>query len=191
MRTNKEYVSPQSIGSITKSIDKTRRMYGKINFTDEAKAWKKEIEKCVIEDQILSAKKIRIEAGGKEVTGYKFNSKPILYEYAQVTGQVLTIPASLLNTTSHINSTPEVTIIRQYLIREIEWIKTKRSKRTNKISLQGVYKELDLINPSKGKTNKIRNIISKLLDSFVANKYITHHEFYKEGQLIKGVKISF
>lgn len=186
-----EYVSPQAIGSITRSIDKTRRTYAKVNYTDEAKAWNKEIDNCIIEDHILSAKKVTLEAGGNEVTGYKLNSKPILYEYAQVTGQVLTIPSNLLNTKGFLNSTPEVTIIREYLIREIEWMKAKKSKRTNKILLIGIYKEIDLLDPTKEKAKKVRDSISKILDSFKDDKYIKSYKFYKEGRSFKGIEINY
>lgn len=186
-----EYVSPQAIGSITRSIDKTRRTYTKVIYTDEAKAWKKDIDNCIVEDHILSAKKITLEAGGNEVTGYKLNSKPILYEYAQVSGQVLTIPTELLNTKGFLNSTPEVTIIKEYLIREIEWMKNKHSKRRNQITLIGVYKELDILNPTKEKAKKIRDSISKILDSFKDDKYIKVYEFYKEGRSFKGIKITY
>ena len=186
-----EYVSPQAIGSVTKSIDKTRRTYTKVNYINEAKAWKKDIDNCIIEDYILSAKKITLQTGGKEVTGYKINTKPILYEYAQVTKQVLTIPNKLLNTKGILNSSPEVSIITEYLIREIEWMKKKGSKRNNKITFIGIYEELDLVDPTKGKAKKVRDNVLILLENFKNNKYIKGHNLYKEGKSFKGIEILY
>lgn len=187
-----EKVSPQAIGAVTRSIDKTRRIYAKANYENEAKAWKKDIDKCIIEDNILSAKKITLEAGGNEVVGYKINSKPILYEYAQVSGQVLTVPSSLLNTKDKINSSKEVTIIREYLIRRIEVMKGKNNKhQAKKIKLEAIYEELGLKKVTKDKSRKIRNTTTKLLESFKNKKYIKNYEYYKSGRSIKGIDIFY
>lgn len=186
-----EYVSDESKGLITESIDKTRRIYTKVNYTSEAKAWKKDIDNCVIEDHILSAKKVVLEAGGNKVTGYKLNSKPILYEYSQVTGQVLTVPSYLLNTKGVLNSSPENTVISEHLIREIEWMKKKRSTRNNKITLEGIYDELELGEPTKYKTRRIRDKIVKILDNLKKVEYIEDHKFYNKGRTIVGIEIFY
>lgn len=187
-----EYVSPQAIGSITRSIDKTRRILVKINYSNEAKAWRKDIDNCIVEDYILSAKKVILEAGGNEVIGYRIHSKPILYEYAQVTGQVLTIPNSLLNTKGILNSTPEVAVITEYLIRRIEVMKSKNNKsQSNKILLTTIYEEIEIMDPTKEKAKKIRDTITKLLDNFQDKKYIKSYEFYKEGRAFKGIEILY
>ena len=185
-----QYVSPQAVGSITKSIDKSRRIYAWINYSSEAKDYNKYIDNCIVEDYILSAKKITLEAGGKRVTGYKLNAKPILYEYAQVSGQVLTVPSKLLNTKDVIKSTPEVIIIREYLIRRIEVMK-KNKNQSNNILFQSVNKEIGHPEPTKQKAEKVRDTIKRLLDKFIELKYIKDFEFYKEGRAFKGVKIYY
>ncbi len=187
---DQQYVSPQAVGAITKSLDKSRRILANINYTDEAKAYKKGIDSCIVEDYILSAKKVTLEAGGHKVTGYKLNSKPILYEYAQVTGQILTVPSKLLNTKDVIRSTPEVIIIREYLIRRIEVMK-RNNNQSNCILLERVYEEINEPEPTKEKAKKVRDIIEKLLGKFVSEKYIKDFEFYKEGRAFKGIKIIY
>ena len=186
-----QYVSPQAVGAITKSLDKSRRILANIDYTDEAKEYSKGIDNCIVEDYILSAKKVTLEAGGHKVTGYKLNSKPVLYEYAQVSGQVLTIPSRLLNTKKVIRSSPEVIIIRAYLIREIEWMKRKGSKRNTKIRFEPIYIEIGDPKPTKQKAERIRETIKKLLGSFETKKYIKNHEFYKKGRSFEGVEIFY
>ena len=187
---DQQYVSPQSVGAITRSLDKQRRIYAKVDYTNEAKAYRKDVRSCIVEDHILSAKKITLEAGGHKVTGYKLNNKPILYEYAQLTGQVLTVPSKLLNTKDVIRSTEDVIIIREYLIRRIEVMK-KNKDQSNRILLERVYEELNEPEPTKKKALKVRNIIEKLLSKFVSEKYIKNFEFYKEGRAFKGIEIFY
>jgi len=187
---DQQYVSPQAVGAITRSLDKQRRIYAKVDYTNEAKAYRKDVNSCIVEDYILSAKKITLEAGGQRVTGYKLNSKPILYQYAQVSGQVLTVPSKLLNTKDVIKSTPEVIIIREYLIRRIEVMK-KNKDQSNRILLDSVYEEIDQPEPTKEKAKKVRDTIEKLLSKFILEKYIKGFEFYKEGRTFKGVKIFY
>ncbi len=187
---DQQYVSPQAVGAITRSLDKQRRIYAKIDYTNEAKAYRKDVNSCIVEDYILSAKKITLEAGGQRVTGYKLNSKPILYQYAQVSGQVLTVPSKLLNTKDVIRSTEDVIIIREYLIRRIEVMK-KNKDQSNCILLERVYEELNEPEPTKKKALKVRNIIEKLLSKFVSEKYIKNFEFYKEGRAFKGIEIFY
>lgn len=192
--TDSEMPSPQQKGAITKSIDKMRRLYCKLDYTNEAKARKKNTTECYIEDYILSSTKITLKAGGNEVQGYKFNSKPILYQYAQISKQIISVPAKLLNTKSALNSTDDVIIIREYLIRAIEDMKNR--KRNNKITYDGIYEEigLDIKNKNKSfqkKTEKLRPSIKKILDYWNAEKYIKDYKEYKEGRAFKGIEIIY
>ena len=187
---DQQYVSPQSVGAITRSLDKQRRIYAKVDYTNEAKAYRKDVRSCIVEDHILSAKKITLEAGGHKVTGYKLNNKPILYEYAQLTGQVLTVPSKLLNTKDVIRSTEDVIIIREYLIRRIEVMK-KNKDQSNRILLERVYEELNEPEPTKETSRKVRNIIDALLKKYVTEKYIKDYKYFKEGRAFKGIEIFY
>lgn len=187
---DQQYVSPQSVGAITRSLDKQRRIYAKVDYTNEAKAYRKDVRSCIVEDHILSAKKITLEAGGHKVTGYKLNNKPILYEYAQLTGQVLTVPSKLLNTKDVIRSTEDVIIIREYLIRRIEVMK-KNKAQSNRILLERVYEELNEPEPTKETSRKVRNIIDALLKKYVTEKYIKDYKYFKEGRAFKGIEIFY
>lgn len=190
--TKGEYVTPQRVGAVTKSIDKARRIYTKIDYRDEAKAWNEKIDKFIVEDTILSAQKVTLEAGGEEVTGYKINTKPILYEYAQVSKQIITVPSKLLNIQGILNSTPEITVLKEYLIRRIEVMKHKRNKtQSNKILFTAIYNELELTDPDKYKTNRLRAHTKTLLQNYKKNKYIKDFKFYKKGRSFHGIEIFY
>lgn len=186
-----QYVGPQAKGAVTKSIDKMRRMYTKVVYTDEARERGLDVEKAEFEDHILSVKKVTLAAGGKEVTGYKFNgSKPLIYEYAQFTKQVLTVPIELLNTKDVIRSTPEVIVIREYLIRRIEVMKENKDT-SNKILFERIFNEIDHPEPTTDKARKVRNNVEKLLSKFKKEKYIKDFKFYKSGRAFKGIEIVY
>lgn len=190
---NKASVSAQAVGAITKSLDKSRRIYAKVDYTQEAISYKlapADTTRLIFEDYILSARKVTLEAGGHQVSGYKLNSKPLLYEYAQKTKQVITVPSHLLDTQGVVNNTKEVIVIREYLIRRIEVMKAS-NRHSNKITFEKIYTQIGLTDPDKKKAGRIRTIIEKLLTLFASNKYIKKFEFYKSGRSFKGVEIIY
>lgn len=191
--TEKESVSPQAVGHVTRSIDKMRKIHAKVDYTNEMKTKNKEnTDQFIIEGFIINADKIRIKAGGYEVAGYRMLPKPILYEYAQVTKQVISVPSKLLNTKDVIRNTEEVIVIREYLIRRIEIMKHPKNKNySNRILFESVFNELDLPNPTSKKSMKVRNIIFKILDKYKAEKYIKNYAIHKASRSFKGVDIFY
>lgn len=186
-----QYVSDVAEERITQYIDENRSIYAKIDYTQEAKNRKKGTSRFILDDYILSIKGVTLEAGGHEVKGYVINSKPILYEYAQISRQVITVPNKLLYTSQHLNTTPEVTIMKEYFIREIEWMKRPRSSRNNKVTFNKIYEEIGLENPPKKKAQKIRDNSTKILDSYIKDDYIKNYRLYKEGRSFKGIEIIY
>lgn len=188
---DKEKPTPQQKGAITKSLDKMRYLFCTIDFKDEAIKRKYDVTKFTIEDNILNAQKIDIEAGGNTVTGYQFNSEPILYKYAQQSKQIINVPVKLLNTKSALSSTDEVIVIREYLLRRIETMKNTNGK-SNKVLYDRIYEETGLEEkPTKQKADKIRTSIKKLLDYWKSEKYINDYQEYKEGRAFKGIEIIY
>lgn len=192
--TQNEKVSPQCIGAVTKSLDKARQLFCTIDFTNEAKAWKKDVDKFIIEDNILNTEKITISVSGNEVIGYRFNNKPILYRYAQISKQIISIPSKLLNTKSVIRSTDEVIVLREYLIRQIEIM--KHTKRNNRILYETIFEELEIDTNKKyqyllDKTKKIRDAVKKLLEHWKNESYIKDFKEYKKGKRFEGIEIFY
>jgi hypothetical protein len=190
-----EFVSPQSVGAVTRSLDKHDQTLIEIDFTQEAQAYKKDYSNATYKGRLLSFEKISITAGGQTKTGYKMLRNPILYEYAQVSGQIINVPIALLQTKEAVRSTDEVIVIRGYLLRQIEGMKSPSFNRSNKITFEGIYSQLE-VSPAtltkamyKKKTHTIRQHVEALLIEWQRQEYIKGHTQYKEGRIIKGISI--
>lgn len=186
---NTEKVSDKWVDEVTKLIDENRKIYARIDYTKEAKSNNAKVDKYIVEDYIISAKKVTLAAGGTTVEGYKFNSKPILYEYAQVSKQVYTVPSYLLNIKDYLANTPETAIMKDYFIISIEWMNSKKNPRSRNLTLKSIYNEIGLVDPPSYKAQRVRNNAAKILDSFIDKKYIKDYKFYKEGRSYKGIEI--
>lgn len=188
--TDKEKVSPQARGAVTKSLDKAMSIRLFINYTNVPSTYKRgKNTEIIVDSQLLAADRLRAKAGGYEVTVYKFLRKPLLYEYNQMTGQILKIPNELLKTKS-IKSTEDVIIIKSYLLRHIEAI--RKNRRNNHIRYNAIYEELGIEDPEdrafKDRLYRIRSNIKKLLNEWTEKDYIKGYEEYdKRGS--KGVII--
>lgn len=136
-----ERISPQAIGAVTKSIEKSRVTKLTIDFTQEAKARGLNTTKTSIDDMLLSAQKITVAIPGSNEPkeAYQFNTKPILYKYSQEVKQVLTIPLKLLRTRETQNATVGLIVLREYLLRRIEGMKGKNKLTSNKILYGSIY----------------------------------------------------
>lgn len=96
--------SPQQRGAITKSIDKWRRILGKVDATAEITAYLKrkrmEPEPGTVfkwGDAMLSVRELEAKQGKNKQTVYKLNSEPLLLSYSRATGKLLTAPTALLD----------------------------------------------------------------------------------------------
>jgi len=187
-----EKISPQAIGAVTRSLEKSRSITVKIDFSQEAQSYGKDC-KATYEGYLLACNKVTVSAGGKIQEAYKLLSKPILYEYAQVSGQIINVPIALLQTKEAVRSTDEVIVIRGYLLRQIWGMKSKSFARNNRISYEGIYTELEMGNLSEkafsDKALKIRRHVDALLHEWIGQKFITGFIIYKEKNAHKGVSI--
>lgn len=187
-----EKVSPQSVGAVTRSLDKMRGTFMIIDCSDEASAYKKSANfKPLLKDYILSAKKVTLTLGNNEVIGYTLNNKPILYEYAQFTNQVLSVPSKLLNTKDVLRCTPEVIIIRDYLIKRIEEMKNPKNSLSNKILFSTMFEVIGQPEPTKKKALKIRETVEKILGNYKKEKYIRNFKFSKKFKTFYHVEIVY
>lgn len=188
---NTEKISPQAVAAVTKSIDKISRMYCKIDWTFEAKRQNSNVDETVISGNILATEKITVKSGGKTLQAYKLLSKPILYRYAQSINQVISVPIKLLQTKEATRSTEDVIVIREYLIRRIEMMKNPKNNMTNRIKYKSIFEDLELLEPTKQKSEKIRTAVKELLNYWKKEKYIKGFIEYKEGKTLKGIDVSY
>jgi len=195
--TENEKVSQHSLEEVKKSLDKSCLIRTTIDYTDEANMYNQKIEKSTYEGYLLPAEKISIKVNGEEgVEAYLLLRKPILYEYAQLSKQVISVPMEVLQTKNAVRSTDDVIVIRGYLIRQIEWLKSTKAMRSDNITYQGIYDEIGIsrvILSEKAyerKIAKVRNHVKAILDEWKGIGYIVDYVEYKERNAIKGVTIT-
>jgi len=193
--TETEFVSPQALEAVTKSLDKSRFIRTSIDYTDEASMYNKKFEKTTYEGYLLNAEKITVEIKGEKHEGYKIFRKPILYEYAQISGQIISVPIKVLQTKNAVRRTDEVIIVRGYLLRQIEWMRNTNTTRSDVITYQKIYEELDIskfmldAKAYEKKTAKVRSHIKAILDEWKEQGYIIDYTENKDGNKLTGIKI--
>jgi hypothetical protein len=140
---------------------------------------------------LLEVRKITRKINGYDKIGYMFISdyKPLLYDYNQITKQIVSIDPLLLDTRSTLNTTAEVTVIREYLLRRIEEMKSNKKPLSNKIKFSSIIELLGLENATKQKKAKIRERTEKLLGHYIKINYIKAYNTYMQGRTIEGIEI--
>lgn len=102
-KTETETPSAQTIGHITRSIEKMRlNIHVKADASEEMRRRKitfngEQITSFSIDSFLLSLTAVDITAGGNKVKGYRIDAEPILYEYSKLTGQLLSSPSDILD----------------------------------------------------------------------------------------------
>lgn len=186
------FISPTALQKVEKSIDKSMSITVYIDCGEVAKAYGGN-SKGKLQAKLLEVRKaiLQTENGTKKV-GYVFISerfKPILYEYSQMTKQILSVTPNLLQTKKALNTTDETIVIREYLLRRIEEMKSPRNTISYKIKFNSIMELLQLKEITKKKKQKIKDQIAKLLQYYKEIEYITDYNEYKTGRVIEGVEI--
>ena len=95
-----ETASPQQKSAITKAFEKFRRTKMYIDATDELRKRGviTEREKFTLDDYYFTAKRAQRTSkhSGQSVIAYQMTSKPVILQYAEMTGQILSVPAKHL-----------------------------------------------------------------------------------------------
>lgn len=187
--------SEAQVKRICRSIDKMRHIDFYIDISEEIKAHyiTLEDERLVggyIKDYLLNCS----EAGfyteqGRKVKGYRINYEPVLYTYNAAKDHVLYLPFDLLDTSSALSDSENVTEFKQYLLQQI--LLMKNGVRSNrKILLSTIYTATGIHPPEERlegrefnseatrqqvirRTRKAdREKIEKLLDAWTAKEWI-------------------
>ena len=187
--SDNEKVSPQSIEAIKNSLDKSRFMRLRVDFTDEARARNMKIDKAEIDSNLLEARAVIVRTGGHETGAYKILATPVLYQYSQRTKQIISVPLDLLDTKEATRNTEEIISIKEYLIRRIEVMKHD-SKQSNKIVYDTIFDEAGVIVKRQTERNRYRQYIKDILSLWKSrDKYIENFNEYKDGKMFKGLEI--
>ena len=196
--TETQYISPQQVAAATKSIEKQRSTRIKIDATEEAKAYNKELQEFTFDGFLIAADRATVTLNGAKHTAYIFGhdrsgkvQPPILYRYAQISQQIQNVPAEALRLP--INNTERNIVLRDYLLREIGAMRNAKAKRRPEITYNGIYDHLGIDQESssaKVETKRTRDAAEKILSHWKRTGYIKDFSTYKKGRAIAGVKIT-
>jgi len=213
-RNDTQNPSPAQVAAVTRSLDKMRFIRAKVDFTEEWKARgltlnSKQLNRGMIDTNLLMAKWAYFEAGGKQVKALQVLDVPILYEYAAAVKQVITLPASVLDvkeldaagriTGARLPNTEIVIQIRGYLLRRIEGMKGKNKLESRIIALYdytrnselkpGLYSIAGKQTHNRAEMQRIREDAETMLVYWAATGYISGFETQTQGRKITGYRI--
>ena len=187
-RTNEEFIKPSNLTRVIKSIEKQRTALVKIDCDSEFE--KRNLPRVkAFDDYILPIKSATIVINGTETKGYVFWGKPMLYEYCEATKQIITVPIHLLNTKT-VKSTPEIIVIKEYLLREIN-NKKKNHRNNNKMRYDTIFSECGIEIADRTKEKRYRDYIKRLLEEWKTMDHIKAYKEYTQGRKIVGIEIKY
>ena len=190
--TGTETPSPQTLGAVTRSLDKGRFVRVQIDCTQELLRRKaslngEQITGGKVDTYLLPLEKIEVMAGGKKVTAYKILKTPVLYDYARLTKQVLTVPAKLLDVPNASNTEQRISI-KGYLLRRITVMKGK-TQQSNRILFEKIWDAAGKPDPSPKEAQRIREYTFTVLDYWKKERYIKGYKAIKEKKTYTAVEI--
>ena len=190
--TGTETPSPQTLGAVTRSLDKMRFVRVQIDCTEELIRRKvslngEQITGGKVDTYLLALDKIEVMAGGQKVTAYKIVKTPVLYDYARLTKQVLTVPAKLLDVPNQSNSEQRIAI-KGYLLRRIK-VMQGRTPQSNRILFVKVFEAAGKLDATKTEKRRIREYTAAVLDYWKAERFIKGYTIAKDGKSVIGIDI--
>lgn len=181
--------SPQQVGAVTRSLYKMNGMRIKLDASNEF--IKRELlgpdDKWIREEHLLMYTKDSISIKGNKVDAYHMLKEPILYSYAHMVNQLITVPIHVLNTPS--DNTEKTINMKNYLIRRIEGMRNnKNSLNSNLILLSNLY---DITNSSvKVECARVRKQVEVILNYWVDESFISNYEYIKQKNKFHALKIT-
>ena len=148
------------------------------------------VSKGIVETQLLQATIGTLQTNnGKTVRGYILSREPMLYTYSKAKKHVLSVDASLLDTSSELSNTDDVIVIREYLLQQVE--NMRHGYRDNTVIDYSTIEEATGIDPAGDKVeqHRFRETVKKILSSWKKKGYILDYIDHKAGRTVKGVKI--
>ena len=200
-----------NLNSIDKIIQELRFLISKIRI--KRKNEEGEIineQEIKLEDLFFPIRRIEVKErtykiGGKEIQAsnniyYRFTSKPILYEYAELFSN-----KNLLSYNSDFwldipkGTKPKITsqrniLIRDELIKRIILIKQSKGKMKAKIIYKNFFKDycsIDYENSTKKQKEELRSVINYYFGIFEHNQQIKEPEEFKEKGQIIGITFTY
>ena len=196
------------LNEIQASINKLKKIYINIDYTDlmRERGKIKEGETFIVNGSLMPIKTYYITSRVKRQTKvvYEILQKPVLYEYAENLGRVISVPSHILALPG-VREDTDFIAIKQELIKEIELMRNKNNNyKTRDIVYEwshgersggfaarvGLYKE-NYSNEKQWNKRKVKltEQIKIVLDHLVDIEFIEGYSFIKTGKSVTGVTI--
>lgn len=188
-------------------INKFLHTWVEVDATEEMKARRatidgKPVESFKLNGYYLPAQVVKAKAGNKEITCYKMLGVPPMLQYCKATGQLLTLPASLLDVkkldkagkitpVSVANSETRIAL-KGNLLRRIQRMKYAAAHKkpvVDLISFETLFAETGTDTTSRDTKMKNRDYCTDCLKFWKAIGYIKGYTMTKKGRAITGIKV--
>lgn len=194
--------------AITRAVNEMRYITAEIDFTDEAKMYRSDVDNCYVRDTILDVRELSVSISGKPYTAFYVKQPPLLYEYAQVSKQIASLPPHLLDIRQvpknkagkietgkapggRISNNDRRMAVKSYLLRRIYDMQHDPTLSRNIIfdtMNDEIATESDKTFTAKEQRN-IREYIPQVLDYWTHQNFIKGYEPVKGGNKIRGYAI--
>lgn len=194
--------------AITRAVNEMRFITAEIDFTDEARMYRADIDNCHIKDTILDVRELSVSISGKPYTAFYVKQTPLLYEYAQVSKQIASLKPHLLDVRQvpktkagkidmskepggRISNNDRRMAVKSYLLRHIYDMQHSAVLSRN-IIYNEMYSEIatESEKPFTEKEQRnIRDYIPQVLDYWTHQNFIKGYELITAGRKIRGVTI--
>ena len=165
-------------------------------FSSQPLGWNGNIKDAIYEGYFLPVEKIMVQFKHSTVleSCYHFLKEPPLFSYSKDINQVISYDLKLLDTRKSVgNYTPELAVMREYIIQRISNMKSKKNNVTNRnIKYSSLFVACDIDEDSLTQTekNRKRERVIKILEHLKQNGFIKNYSEYKIGRTFEGLTIT-
>jgi hypothetical protein len=217
-----EKPTPKMIEQITTVVEKVQAIDITLDATRELAAYKRieDGEKLYTKEKMVLAKQyIYVRRNQKETVGWELLSKPALLDYAEKSGEIISVPAKVIQIPED-NGTKKLSInekrreLWDYLTRRVEVIKRAhkqairemRYKRNNGKTVEQVmgahgkspvilyetaFNAVNITTTNRAVLKDNKDFCKFIMSSWVDIGFIHGYEEVKQGNTFKGIKILF
>ncbi len=217
-----EKPTPKMIEQITAVIEKVQAIDITLDATRELAAYKRieDGEKLYTKERMVLAKQyIYVRRNKKETIGWEILSKPALLDYAEKSGEIISVPAKVIQIPTangakkiSINEkrrelwdyyTRRVAVIKkahQRAVREMRYARNKGKTaeqimvehgKSPVILYETAFHAVNITSTNRAGLKDYKDFSKFLMASWVDNGYIDGYQELKQGNAYKGIKILF
>lgn len=185
----KPTTSQTALQNVAQSMEKLENTFIRFDCTKQAQERGYTGESAHISGRLLNFYQCEFVSGGKKRWGYIFSEMPLLYTYAVSTGQLISADRKLLNVRG-IKNTDTANLVKTYLIKRIELMKSSRNSiNQNRILFEPMMDALELDNGNRVEQKRIRDTAEAILKYWETIGYIQGYSRHEIGCRFAGVNI--